>query len=67
MIILSDEKKYHLCANIDMDLAREFHIEVVNQHGQSYGSTGNCIKEAIKEWVDKSKKERMEKQKSIKE
>ena len=60
---MSDEKGYSLCVKVDNDLAKEFHIEVVNQHGHSYGNTGECIKDAIKLWVEKSKKERKQKQK----
>lgn len=66
-MFLSDKKSgISLCTIVDNDLAKEFHNEVVNQHGASYGNTGNCLKEAIKLWVDKSKKERLQKEKLAK-
>jgi len=63
---LSDEKGYSLCVKVEEDLAKEFHIEVVNQHGQAYGNTGNCLIEAIKLWVEKAKEKRIQKEKSAK-
>jgi len=61
MIIMSEEKKsnekiINLCVRVNDKLAKDFYTEVVKQHGQAYGNTGNCIKEAIKLWIDKAKK-----------
>jgi hypothetical protein len=69
---LSDKKNgikkngISLCTVVDNDLAKEFHSEVVNQHGLSYGNTGKCLKEAIELWVKESKKKRLQQEKLTK-
>ncbi len=67
MIILSEEKNgISLCVKVENALAKEFHTEVINQYGQSFGNTGKCLKEAIKLWVKEAKENRIQKEKLAK-
>jgi len=64
VVFLSDGKVISLGVKVEQELAKEFHTEIVNKSGNTYGNTGNCVKEAIKLWIEKSKKERIQKEKS---
>lgn len=61
---MSEGKEISLGVKVEEEVAKKFHIEVINQHGQAHGNMGKCIKEAIKEWTEKSKRKRLEKEKA---
>lgn len=63
MVILS-ENEQNLCVKMPKKLVQKLHIEVMNKFGYAHGNTKECVIEAIKEWVDKSKKKRLQKERA---
>jgi len=59
-----NNNEHNLCVKIPIEIMKEFNTEVVYKFGKTYGNMEKCVKEAMKLWADKSKKGRMEKQKS---
>ncbi len=63
---MSESKTRFFGAYIPKKLIRELNTEVVDKFGRTYGYMSGCLEEAIKLWVEKSKKERMQKEKLAK-
>ena len=63
---MSENETIFFGAYIPKEIIRELNTEVVNKFGRTYGNMSGCLKEAIILWVEKSKKERIQKEKAIK-
>jgi len=53
-------------ANIPKEIKGKLNTEVVLKFGRTHGNMSGCLEEAIKLWIEKSKKERKQKEKSTK-
>ena len=56
-----------LGVNIPKKIIGKLNTEIVNKFGRTHGYMSGCLEEAILLWIDKSKKERIQKEKSTKE